>query len=303
VIINHESFRHTIDRIVQQRLSLHSAVPGFYKLRLGCNLGRDVASDPPIADESAGPIVHRHAADSDMADCSVCADPVVTEVEESSMAFYVPLMLLPPLWLLTGVVELPSPFADIRLVTRGAQWRTNAYSDKAELRVLLPEPVGRELGEVTQTGFACPHRRDFVPSIRAENAGKEYHQADAEGEHGRRRDQHFGLNAGQFIEGAQSAGAAVACSRKDLGFDGVKPGIDLVAFDLVRANGVADVNRGEHGFNGGQIPAVDGKQIGEEAAVSSKAASPIGKCDHRSGGRGVFRTDLLAGLQPIFSVE
>ena len=65
-------------------------------------------------------------------------------------------VLLPSLRLAAGVDDLPTLLTEMRPVVQVRQWRAETDADEAQIGILLPEPVGGQLGKIAQPAFGLP---------------------------------------------------------------------------------------------------------------------------------------------------
>ena len=134
------------------------------QFRLGLDHRGDVAPGTAIADEHAGLVEHRHAIDADMLHLAVGAGRGKAEVTKRPAGQQVALWLAHCSGAWLGVVHLPSALAeDATGRPRPIGRRPETDRDEAQLRILLPEPIGCHFGEIAQPRLA---RRAAAPAPR-----------------------------------------------------------------------------------------------------------------------------------------
>jgi hypothetical protein len=80
------------------------------------------------------------------------------EVAERPACHQILPVLVPPFRLAAGVDDVPSLLAEMRLAVQVRQGRAETDTDEAQIGVLLPEPVGGQLGKIAQPAFGLPQR-------------------------------------------------------------------------------------------------------------------------------------------------
>ena len=161
-VADQEALGDAVDGVLQQGSRVFGFFLGLPQILFGFNLCRDIAPDAAIAGKDAVLVMHRHATDAHMAHLTVLVDLIEAEVTKRLMGQQSPPVVLPPSRVVAGIVQLPSQLADRRLFIPGSVLcplrLVQRERDKAQLRVLLPEPVGSEFGEIAEPSLVFTQR-------------------------------------------------------------------------------------------------------------------------------------------------
>ena len=124
-------------------------------------------------------------------------------------------------------------------------------------------------------------------------------------EHHRRRDQHAGLQRGQGAQLRCRLEPARCRGGEHLRFDRIELGVGLGHVDLVGKRRVADVDRGEHALDRGEISHVAGERAVDRDGVvgAGDRERTIERFDQRDGGGLVEAAHFGAGLQPVLALQ
>src|SRR6185312_2898374 len=107
-VVYHETLRHAVNRVAQQRLSLYGTVLRFLKFRRCLNFDGDVAPRALVTQESSRFVENRITARAHIPAFAIRLDPLPTEIPERPPVGEGGLVHFPSLRIHGGIAQIPS---------------------------------------------------------------------------------------------------------------------------------------------------------------------------------------------------
>jgi hypothetical protein len=164
------------DRIVQGKVA---------GALLSCDLRRDVAGDPPVAEEASGMVEAGFAGEAQNAAPARAVLQLAKDVAERQPCLHGAAQIDDVLGVISFVEQLPERARQERLRREphdlGEALREK---DEASIGIRLPDPVRARVGDIAKAGFARADGERRLPRIEQDEPGKACHEPEGEEQRG-----------------------------------------------------------------------------------------------------------------------